>query len=327
MQLMDQSPEKKARLSGTEDQTEIINVMSYGTVEEYVSQAAKLFMEMDKKSITLYACGTAMSTAVTTAEIIKRCFKGLHQVTSIRDLEECYFNQGFGGVEVAKDRREFNAVFDDLLTEGDPEVPFGVLCANIKITLSKDALDVSDKGYQAPIDESLVQEEILDETMAKYRSSGPGKPPELPQWFLKFAGKRLQQLLADDYESSGSSYEAELGWHPGLGGKKRRGAMGGGPGFGGSLGGAKALGGDPSGAMVMDGGPGLGGKKWRRGAMDGGPGLGGAEMMGDDSSGGSSSSDSGSFPTPVETSDGDNKKRKTYTTFDGKTYRSFPEVD
>lgn len=211
MQLIDPSP-KKARLSGADgvSETEIIKVTYYGTVEEYVSQAAKLFMEMDKRFITLYACGTAMSTAVTTAEIIKRCFKGLHQITAIRDLEEeCTFE-----ANIAKERREFNATFDDLLTEGAPETPFGVLCANIKITLSKDALDTPDKGYQAPIDESLVQEEVLEEMMAKYRSSGPGKPPELPQWFAEFAGKRLQQLLADDYESSESdeyesSYETD----------------------------------------------------------------------------------------------------------------------
>jgi len=186
---------------------ECIELMYYGTVEEYVTQAAKLFMEMDKRYITLYACGIAMSIAVETAEIIKRCFKGLHQITEIKDLED-------GELERFPERREFNATFDDMLNDDAPEVPFGVMHANIKITLSKDALDTSAKGYQAPIDESLVKEEVLTEMIAKYRSSGPSKPPELPQWFTEFAGKRLQQLLADDYQSSESdeyesSYETD----------------------------------------------------------------------------------------------------------------------
>merc|ERR1712087_886271 len=45
--------------------------------------------------------------------------------------------------------------------------------STIEITLSKDALDTSNKGYQPPIDESLVKEYDADE-MARGRGRGRG---------------------------------------------------------------------------------------------------------------------------------------------------------
>merc|ERR1711868_287969 len=44
----------------------------------------------------------------------------------------------------------------------------------IEITLSKEPLDTSDKGYQAPIDESLVKE-IDPEDIGKPRGRGRGR--------------------------------------------------------------------------------------------------------------------------------------------------------
>merc|ERR1712061_430729 len=100
------------------------------------------------------ASGNALTKAVTAAEVIKRRFKGLHQITELATVE----------------------IVDEYepLEEGLDKVTDTRNVSTIEITLSKDALDTANKGYQAPIDESLVKEYDAEE-MARGRGRGRGK--------------------------------------------------------------------------------------------------------------------------------------------------------
>merc|ERR1711956_91693 len=120
----------------------------------YVSRAGKVFGELAKSKVVIKASGNATTKAVTAAEVIKRRFKGLHQITNLTSEE----------------------VVDEYepLEEGLDPVTETRNLAILEITLSKEALDTSDKGYQAPIDESLVKE-LDDEELSKPRGGGKGR--------------------------------------------------------------------------------------------------------------------------------------------------------
>merc|ERR1712204_46580 len=94
--------------------------------------------ELNKTKIVITASGNALTKAVSSAEVIKRRFKGLHQITKIESIE----------------------VVDEYepLEEGLDKVTDTRTMPFMQITLSKEALDPSALGYQAPIDESLVKE-------------------------------------------------------------------------------------------------------------------------------------------------------------------------
>mmetsp|Transcript_28764 Transcript_28764/g.83219 ORF Transcript_28764/g.83219 Transcript_28764/m.83219 type:complete len:218 (-) Transcript_28764:222-875(-) len=143
----------KPKESLVKDEEEI-RVTAAGSVSSYVSRAAKLYGEMDKKYLTITATGNALTKAVTTAEVIKRRFKGLHQITKLANQE----------------------IVDEFepLEEGLDKVVDTRNVACLEIKLSKDPLDSSDKGYQAPLDESLVTE-VDPEEMMKSRGRGRGR--------------------------------------------------------------------------------------------------------------------------------------------------------
>merc|ERR1711972_939332 len=107
------------------------------------ARANTLFNEQDKKTMTITGTGNAITKAVTLAEVAKRRFKGLHQITSLSSTE----------------------IVDEYepLEEGLDKVTDTRTVSVMEIVLSKDALDTSDKGYQAPIDESLVTEYDAEE--------------------------------------------------------------------------------------------------------------------------------------------------------------------
>merc|ERR1712204_65874 len=84
-----------------------------------------------------------MGKAVTAVEIIKRRFKGLHQITKL------------GSQEVVDEYEPLEEGLDNVTETRN--LPF------LEITLSKTALDSSDKGYQPPIDESCVKEVTAEE--------------------------------------------------------------------------------------------------------------------------------------------------------------------
>merc|ERR1712203_819524 len=133
---------------------EEIRVTAVGSVSAYVSRAAKLFNELEKKYIVIAATGNALTKAVTSAEVIKRRFKGLHQITKL------------GSQEIVDEYEPLEEGLDKV-TE-TRSMPF------LEITLSKEPLDASDKGYQPPLDESLVKE-VDPEDLAKSRGRGRGR--------------------------------------------------------------------------------------------------------------------------------------------------------
>lgn len=59
-----------------------IRVTSLGLVSSYVSYAKKL-IAAGEEVITIRGTGKAMSNVIETAEILKRTFKGMHQVTAV----------------------------------------------------------------------------------------------------------------------------------------------------------------------------------------------------------------------------------------------------
>merc|ERR1711957_1110742 len=131
-----------------------IRVSAVGSVSAYISRAATVFNELGKPFITITGSGNAVTKAVTVAEVVKRRFKGLHQVNSLSTQE----------------------VVDEYepLEEGLDKVTETRTMSILQIKLSKDALDTADLGYQAPIPESEVKE--LDmEALQKPRGRGKGE--------------------------------------------------------------------------------------------------------------------------------------------------------
>jgi len=133
---------------------EEIRVTAAGSVSAYVSRAAKLFNEMDKQFIVIAATGNALTKAVTSAEIIKRRFKGLHQLTKL------------GSQEIVDEYEPIEEGLDKVSETRN--LPF------IEIKLSKEGLDSSALGYQAPIPEDQVKEYDPEEMAARGRGRGGG---------------------------------------------------------------------------------------------------------------------------------------------------------
>mmetsp|Transcript_41097 Transcript_41097/g.89082 ORF Transcript_41097/g.89082 Transcript_41097/m.89082 type:complete len:346 (+) Transcript_41097:81-1118(+) len=132
---------------------EEIRVTAAGSVSAYVSRAATVFNELKKPYVIVQATGNALTKAVTAAEVIKRRFKGLHQITELKTVE----------------------IVDEYepLEEGLDKVTDVRNVSVVEIKLSKEPLDSSDKGYQPPIDESLVKE-FDPEDMMRGRGRGGG---------------------------------------------------------------------------------------------------------------------------------------------------------
>lgn len=128
-------PKKAVTEKSADDE---IRITAKGRTTTYVTYASKLLNEKEMDTFTLKATGAALATVVTVAEVIKRRFKGLHQITKL------------GSVEVTDEWEPLEEGLDPVI--GTRSVSF------IEIILSKKELDKTDKGYQEPLDESLVQE-------------------------------------------------------------------------------------------------------------------------------------------------------------------------
>lgn len=131
-----------------------IRVTATGRTATYVTYAAKLFNEKKLDKCTIKATGTALPTAVTLVEIIKRRFKGLHQITNL------------GSTDIVDEYEP--------LEEGLDKVTDVRQVSFIEITLSKKELDKKNNGYQVPISEDLVKE-FSPEEMSRGRSGRGGR--------------------------------------------------------------------------------------------------------------------------------------------------------
>eukprot|EP01069_Polyplicarium_translucidae_P001038 Polyplicarium_translucidae@DN1501_c0_g1_i1.p1 len=148
---------------------EEIRVTASGRPFSYVNYAEKLFKTEEQKSITIRATGMAIATAILVAEVSKRRFDGLHQITTV-------------GVTDIVD--EYAPIEDGLDTiQETRSVPF------ISIVLAKEVTE-EDKlkvGYQPPVDQSLVKTVEMDQLR-----SAPGRLPR------REALERLPQRLQPD---------------------------------------------------------------------------------------------------------------------------------
>ena len=124
----------------------VIRVSADGYMNGYLKYAHKIVEELNLRKFTITGSGSALENAVLAAELIKRSFAGLHQVTTI-------------GVRDFEDKRSTEPADADQSKSAVRSVPFA------EITLSfDDNLDKKSKGYQAPIDPKLVkqdQQELL----------------------------------------------------------------------------------------------------------------------------------------------------------------------
>merc|ERR1712060_512259 len=109
----------------------------------------------EKQQVVIKATGNALTKAVTLAEVIKRRFKDLHQITSL------------GRTEIVDEYEP--------LEEGLDKVTDIRSVSIIEIKLSKELLDTTDKGYQPPIDASLVTEFDPEEMTKPRGGRGRGK--------------------------------------------------------------------------------------------------------------------------------------------------------
>lgn len=145
---------KKEREPIDEDE---MRITSTGRMINYVNYAAKLLGEEEKKSIKIKATGNAIAKAVTLAEVVKRRFKGLHQITKCGStiITDQYVSGQDNNEHVVQEKT----------------VSF------IDILLSRDQLDTKDTGYQPPLNEKYVKEmtpeEIVNTRSFRGRSFRP----------------------------------------------------------------------------------------------------------------------------------------------------------
>lgn len=142
---------KKEREPIDEDE---VRITSMGRMINYVNYAAKLLGEEEKNTIKIKATGNAIAKAVTLAEIVKRRFKGLHQITKCGStvITDQYISGQENNEHVVQEKT----------------VSF------IDIMLSKEQLDTKDTGYQAPLDEKYVKEMSPEEIVNSRNFRGRG---------------------------------------------------------------------------------------------------------------------------------------------------------
>lgn len=146
MEKYQKVPRDKDPMSSNE-----IRVSSNGGIRTYLAEAARMFDKENLKTINIKATGKAIARAVTTAEVIKRRFKGLHQVTRV------------GSIPITDTYEPLEEGLDKVIHER--------IVSYLEVILSKEQLDEKDPGYQAPIDES----EVKDFPMATNRFRGRGR--------------------------------------------------------------------------------------------------------------------------------------------------------
>lgn len=125
-----------------------IRITSEGRLPRYVTYAARLFTEQNKKTVTIKATGNAISGAITLAEIVKRRFPNLHQINNI-------------GVTTISDTFEpLEEGLDEVTRERD--VPF----LEITLTMEPGSVNIKLPGYQEPIDQTLVEPMPMEDILA-----------------------------------------------------------------------------------------------------------------------------------------------------------------
>ncbi|XP_067649379.1 ribonuclease P protein subunit p25-like protein isoform X2 [Haliotis asinina] len=139
--------------SALDDNVVEMRVSAGSKIRNIMGYAIKRMKEPDIKQITWNGSGHAVNKTISCAEIMKRKVKGLHQITKIRfrRIEE-YWEPKMEGLERLKVNRDIPAV---------------------SILLSKEPLDTSQPGYQAPGSHDAAWLDRPQEKKGIKQKSGP----------------------------------------------------------------------------------------------------------------------------------------------------------
>eukprot|EP01029_Cantina_marsupialis_P029658 TRINITY_DN781970_c0_g1_i1.p1 TRINITY_DN781970_c0_g1~~TRINITY_DN781970_c0_g1_i1.p1 ORF type:complete len:187 (-),score=61.31 TRINITY_DN781970_c0_g1_i1:250-762(-) len=122
------------------------------TVRRCISTAIAKLESMD--TIVVKGMGKAVSNAVSVSDVVRRRLDGIHQITKLKLIEVV---DSFENPETEETREVIRKI------------------PAVEITLSKTELDISDEGYQAPIDFELAPVEREERTETRGRNNGRGR--------------------------------------------------------------------------------------------------------------------------------------------------------
>ncbi|KAH0473772.1 MAG: hypothetical protein KVP17_003717 [Porospora cf. gigantea B] len=181
-----------------------VRITSTGRISNYVSYIARLF-DQERDTVVIRATGRPISMSVAVAEVVKRRFKNLHQLTTIgmTDIVDTY--EPLEG------------------TEGETKtVSRSVPYISVTLTTNGASVDKEAVGYQKPLPEEMVNELPLDEVVRsnvnrprsrkpRRRVRGPSKNSagegDSPQANGRPRGRRSRRQK-DDTVISGQTHES-----------------------------------------------------------------------------------------------------------------------
>ncbi|CDR96422.1 Alba-like protein C9orf23 homolog [Babesia bigemina] len=135
-----------------------IRVSSIGVVSSYVAYAKKL-IAAGEPVIHIRGTGRAMSNVVETAEILKRVYKGMHQVATLDTQENLVAAVGEDGKEQRR----------------------SVCFLTITLTMDPSKIDTTAVGYQKPLTDEQLGEVEVDKLIQALKTSGIRKKGTLPR--------------------------------------------------------------------------------------------------------------------------------------------------
>ncbi|GFE52840.1 DNA RNA-binding Alba [Babesia ovis] len=136
-----------------------IRVTSLGLVYGYVNYAKKL-IAAGEPVITLRGTGRAMSNVVETAEILRRAYKGMHQLTTL-DTQD----------NMASDQED----------EEEKDTRRSVCFLTIKLTLDPEKIDIKAPGYQKPLTDEELKEVDVEKLIQNLKTAGIRRKTAVPR--------------------------------------------------------------------------------------------------------------------------------------------------
>ncbi|ORM42214.1 uncharacterized protein BXIN_1006 [Babesia sp. Xinjiang] len=126
-----------------------IRVTSHGLVYGYVNYAKKL-LDGGEPVVTLRGTGRAMTNVVETAEILRRAYRGMHQLTTL-DTQD---NMAESREEEGKESRR------------------PVCFLSISLTMDPQKIDTSAPGYQKPLTDEQLKEVDVEKLIQALKTTG-----------------------------------------------------------------------------------------------------------------------------------------------------------
>lgn len=139
----------KVKRPGDQAPKNEIRIRATPRIGRYISYAATLLLQDKLPTILLKASGNAAKSACQIAEILRHKIKGLHQLNELKT------------VSVTDEYEPREAGLERVVVERKLAV------LEIQLSTQNNAFDTKLPGYQAPLPESEVQEEGIDEILRK----------------------------------------------------------------------------------------------------------------------------------------------------------------